>query len=172
MPRGMTSSLPHAPRTCRRAWLSEALSFPHSVTSPPDPPKPPEALATPARPPPHVAIAPAQHERDSGAVVGAGRVQLGGQPPESGPGPGLVVRRFVGDPGGVLMSPHNGRIDEERLDVAPDGARVPAAEPLGHGIPVPERLGQVAPRRAGARLERTVSMNIRSLRPGGARRRG
>ena len=62
------------------------------------------------------------------------------------------------------MSPHNRRIDEEFLEAfvlaavdplpqpLPDGARFPAAEPLGNGIPIPERLGQVAPGRAGARL--------------------
>ena len=62
------------------------------------------------------------------------------------------------------MSPHHRRINEEGLEALvlaavdplpqplPDGTLFPAAEALGNGIPVPERLGQVAPRRAGARL--------------------
>ena len=78
-------------------------------------------------------------------------------PPESDPEPGRVGRRFLGSPGRVLMSPHNGRIDEERLESVvlavvaplpqsfPEGALFPVAEPLVNGIPVPERLGQVAP---------------------------
>ena len=78
-------------------------------------------------------------------------------PPESEPEPGRVGRRFFGGAGGVLMSPHNGRIDEEFLETVilagvdplpqpfPEGVLLPAAEPLVDGIPVPERFEQVAP---------------------------
>ena len=64
----------------------------------------------------------------------------------------------------MLMSPHHRRIDKEVLEAfvlalvdpfpqsLPDGALFPSAESLVNDIPVPERLRQVAPRRAGARL--------------------
>ena len=64
----------------------------------------------------------------------------------------------------MLMSPHHGRIDEERLESFvltavdslpqpfPEGTLFPAAEALVDSIPVPERLGQVAPEGAGTRL--------------------
>ena len=85
-------------------------------------------------------------------------------PPRERPRAGASWPPFFGPPGGVLMSPHHGRIDEERLELVilaggyplpqplPEGARFPAAEVLVDGIPVPERLGPVAPRRAGACL--------------------
>ena len=62
------------------------------------------------------------------------------------------------------MSPHHRRIDEEFLEsfvlatvdplpqLFPEGAFFPASEPLVDGIPVPERLGQVASGGAGACL--------------------
>ena len=163
------ASIPSAPE--RAGWLGCHRPSP----SPPPPALPPPPQPLPHRLAPHrvVALAPAQPERDAGAVVGAGHVQLGGQaPPASGPAPGRVVRRFWG---GVLMSPHHRRIDEEFLESfilaavgplpqsLPEGARFPVAETLVNGIPVPERLGQVAPGGADARL---VEVNIRSLRTG------
>ena len=62
------------------------------------------------------------------------------------------------------MSPHNGRIDEQLLEVFggavlyplpkafPEVALFPSAEALVDGVPVPELIGQVAPWGTGACL--------------------
>ena len=162
MPRENDGLNPQRPPE-RDGWLG--CQRPCPSPQPPAPIPPPAAPATPARIPPRRGARPrsARTRRRDGRW-GRPRAAWWTAHPESGPEPGLVARRFVGGPGGVLISPHHRRINEEVREafvlaavgplpqLLPEGARFPAAEALGNGIPIPEFLGQVAPRRAGARL--------------------
>jgi len=160
-PRGNDCLNPQRPQNVTDGLAVRALS----LTATPSPDTAAGSPCTPARIPPRRGARPrsARTRRRDGRW-GRPRAAWWTAPLESDPEPGLVARRFVGGPGGVLISPHHRRSDEEGLEAfvlaavdpipqsLPEGARFPAAEPMGNGIPVPERLGQVAPGGVGARL--------------------